>query len=123
MQKLYLLYFAESGRLIGMYSELRKVFGRKPDPLLAITHDVMGDQRVNWQNVEDSLGVPVEHYFRDDVPEPLRDFLRSQNAALPVIVGLDQQGKNQVVCTRDDIAACRGEADALAEKLRQRLAA
>ncbi|MDD5110889.1 MAG: hypothetical protein PHI63_06815 [Patescibacteria group bacterium] len=119
MRKLYLLYFAESGRMVGMYSGLRKVFGREPEPLLEITHDVMGDVRVSWQNAVDHLGVPVEHYFRDQIPEPLRDFLRAQGAILPVIVGLNEDGKNQVVCSRDDLFACGGKVEALEEKLKQ----
>lgn len=117
MHKFYFLYFAESGRLVGMYSELRKAFGRQPDPLFEITHDVMGDMRLSWQKIEDNLGVPVEHFFRDDVPETLRDFLHKKEIDLPAVVGLNAEGQNQVVFTTDDLAKFGGKAHVLGEKL------
>lgn len=120
--KLYSLYFAESGRLSGVYSELRKVFGREPEPLLEITHDVMGDPRVSWQAAAEQLGVPVEAYFRDQIPERLLDFVNVNHIKLPAVVGLNRTGENQLVCSREDIVACQGKPEMLAEKLRQQLA-
>src|SRR3989344_2726924 len=113
MRKFYLLYYAESGRMTGMYSELRKAFGRAPEPLLEVTHDVMGDMRLGWQNVSEQLPVPVEHYFRDQIPAPLEDFLRRSHAVLPAVVGLNDDGTNTLVCTREQIGACEGKPEAL----------
>lgn len=123
MRKFYLLYFAESGRLKGFYSELRKAFGRQPEPLLEITHDVLGEFRLSWLEVADQLGVPLEYYFRDEIPERLSDWLRTQRVELPAVVGLTESGANQVVCSREDLAACQGKVELLVEKLRQQLAA
>lgn len=118
MRKLYFLYHAESGRLAGMYSELRKAFGREPDPLLEITHEVLGDFKLNWLAAADTLGVPVEYYFRDEIPPALEDFLRQGKITLPAIVGLNAEGQNELACAREDLAACQGKPDVLAEKLK-----
>ncbi|TSC77340.1 MAG: hypothetical protein G01um101431_523 [Parcubacteria group bacterium Gr01-1014_31] len=122
MRKFYLLYYAESGRMTGMYSELRKAFGRAPEPLLQVTHDVMGDMRLSWQTVSEQLSVPVEHYFRDQIPAPLEDFLHRSHAVLPAVVGLREDGNNVLVCTREQIAACQGKPEALAELLKTAVA-
>jgi len=119
MRKFYLLYFAESGRLSGVYSGLRKAFGRAPEPLLEITHDVMGELRLSWQAAAEQLGVPLEPYFRDQIPGPLEDFLRVHRIRLPAVVALTDDAKNILVCSREDLAACAGKPEALAELLRQ----
>lgn len=123
MRKLYFLYHAEAGRLAGMYSELRKAFGREPDALLEITHDVLGDFKLSWQSLADELGVPVEYYFRDQIPEALEYFLRQAHVDLPAVVGLNGAGQNVLVVSAHDLAPCQGKPEALAEKLRQELAA
>ena len=117
MRKFYLLYFAESGRLKGFYSELRKAFGRTPEPLLEITHDVMGDFRLSWLEAVDKLGVPVEYYFRDEVPERLNDWLHTHHVALPAVVGLSAAGGNVLVASADDLKGIRGQVEMLVEKL------
>ncbi len=118
MRKLYFLYHAESGRLAGMYSELRKAFGREPDALLEITHDVLGDFKLRWQTLADELGIPVEYYFRDKIPEALEHFLRQAHLDLPAVVGLNDAGQNVVVVSAADLTPCQGKPEALAEKLR-----
>ena len=83
----------------------------------------MGELRLSWQEAVDRLAVPVEHFFRDQIPGPIDDFLRRNGYPLPAVVGLTQDGQNRLVCSREQIAACQGKPEVLAEHLQQAAAA
>lgn len=67
IDRLILVYGADSGRLNALVDSARKLLRVKGCSLCAITHGLAGE-RSEWRECRDALGVPVDTYHRDDMP-------------------------------------------------------
>lgn len=68
IDRLVLVYAADSGFASSVVDSARKLLKLKGCSLCAITHGLAGE-RSEWRECREEIGVPVEVYHRDDVPE------------------------------------------------------
>lgn len=66
VQKLILVFDADSGRLAALLESLRKVFGVGGCALCRITHGLAGERR-EWKRRRAELGLPVDYLHRDQL--------------------------------------------------------
>ncbi len=88
IERLILVYGADSGRLNALVDSARKLLRIKGCSLCAITHGLAGE-RSEWSECREAFGVPVETYHRDEMPD---DVAALVGAALPAVLAADGDG-------------------------------
>lgn len=68
IDRLILVYAADSGFASSVVDSAKKMLRLKGCSLCAITHGLAGE-RSEWRECREEIGVPVVIYHRDDVPE------------------------------------------------------
>ena len=106
IQRLILVYDADTGRLNALVDSARKVLRVGGCALCSITHGLAGETS-EWKSCRDELGVPVETRHRDEVFGPLKTMVEG---SLPCVVAETGEGP-RVLMTRDVLERCRGSVD------------
>lgn len=68
IDRLILVYAADSGFANAFIDSAKKLLTVKGCSLCAITHGLLGE-RSEWRECREELGVPIDVYHRDEVPE------------------------------------------------------
>jgi len=68
IDRLILVYAADSGLTNAVVDTAKKLLMVKGCSLCAITHGLAGE-RSEWRECREEIGVPVETYHQDDVPD------------------------------------------------------
>ena len=103
VQKLILVFNADSGTWNAVMDSARKAVGQSECPLCDITHGLMGEKR-EWRRLRRDLGVPIEYVHRDEISE---DLVPVVTGRLPAVVVATAQGL-QVLLPPEVLARCRG---------------
>lgn len=109
---LVLVYDATSGPWGLLVDTAMKVLRIRGCPLCTITHSVAGE-RSEWRTCRVELGVPLEHYHRDDQPEDVRSVCGDQ---LPCILAR-AGGQILILVDAEAIRRCSGSVADLRGKL------
>ena len=104
VDKLVLLYDANSGAWGAVVDSAKKMLMLKGCPLCSITHGIVGE-RADWKSCRDELGVPVDYLHRDE--------LTGETARLAMEVGLpcvlaESGGQLVPLLGPDVLERCRG---------------
>jgi len=102
IQRLYVVYNADSDWWSLLVDVARKLAGKDECPLCTLTHGATGERAV-WKSCKQALRVPVDAVHRDELSGELR-----QIAALPYVAAL-VDGKPRVLLDSTVIAALRPE--------------
>lgn len=68
---LVLVFAATSGALGALVDTAKKLLRIRGCALCTITHGALGE-KPEWKTCREALGVPVEYFHVDDLPQPLR---------------------------------------------------
>lgn len=109
---LVLVYDGDSGLRAMLLDAAKKAVGREECALCEITHSPLGKRRA-WAACEARLGVAVTNLHRDQLPEAWG----VASTQLPCILARVGDALPRVLLTRDEIAACRGNVEALERHL------
>ncbi len=115
VERLYVVYNADSDLWSLLVDVARKLAGRDECPLCTLTHGATGE-RTAWKACKQALRVPVDAVHRDE----LTDELRQLGAELP-FVAVRVGGRPELLLDRAAIAGLRTEE--LERALRERAAA
>ncbi|KAF2035471.1 hypothetical protein EK21DRAFT_106997 [Setomelanomma holmii] len=126
---LYILYNADAsimGKLKYGYRKIRK--SSEDNPACAacdITHDGLSLQESpNWVEAKKVLqtesGYKVVQQHRDEISDEIKDFLRAANVRYPTILADKEEGGFTEVMVSSELAACKGNAQHLLNKLRDK---
>lgn len=113
--RLLFIYNVASSLPAGALSVVRKQIGRPQCDLCSITYGIVR-KKAQWADAERRLPFPAAYYHKDDLPPPIRGFLRGQRLELPVVL-LDQDSSFSFVAEKTDIANCRGSVSCLEKKI------
>jgi hypothetical protein len=117
IRKIIFVYNADSGRLAAMLDSVKKAVGSaKACSLCTITHGLVS-KKVEWGDVENQLGFPVEYYHRDDMPPAIRRFIQKAELDLPVVLLKNSDGTFTVAVPPDALQSCTGDPTCLQGKL------
>jgi hypothetical protein len=116
--RLILVYDADSGLAALLLDVVKKAVGREDCALCEITYGPLG-KRGAWRACESRLGVAVDEMHRDQVPAEWG----LSRTDLPCVLGRVGTARPFIVAAREQIAACRGEVDALEARLVEALRA
>lgn len=114
MERLILVYAADSGMLSAIQDSAKKLFRLKACSLCSITHGLLGEKE-EWKDYTAEIGVPVDYYHRDEIPTEIRT---SAGDDLPVILA-QVNGKAVPLLSRQILEQCGGSVSALRRTLRQ----
>lgn len=115
---LILVYDGDSGLRAMVLDVLKKAAGREDCALCEITYVPTG-KRSAWKACEARLGVEVTELHRDCLPPEWK----LQHDELPCVLARVGGERPVVLLGRDEIAGCRGSAEALERRIREALAA
>lgn len=110
--RLCLVYNANSGRLGAWIDSARKIFMVKGCELCTITHGIAGE-RDEWRSCRAQIGVPIEYFHRDDVPEPVSKVA----GELPCIVAEVEDGTFELLVPAQSLNECGGRVSELKGRL------
>jgi hypothetical protein len=114
IERLYLVYNADSDWWSLLVDVVRKIAGRDECPLCTLTHGA-GGERASFRQFKQSLYGPVEAVHRDELtPE-----LRALQAELPFLA-VRTAGSLTVLLDKAGVAALGGNSDALERSVRER---
>ncbi len=104
IDRLVMLYDADSGAWGAVVDSARKMLMLKGCPLCSITHGVAGEKTA-WKSCRDEIGVPVDYLHRDE--------LRGEAARLDREVGLpcvlaESEGQLVPLLRPEVLDRCRG---------------
>ena len=88
IERLILVYGADSGRLNALVDSAKKLLRVKGCSLCAITHGLAGE-RSEWSECREAFGVPVETYHRDEMPD---DVAAAVGDELPAVLATTAGG-------------------------------
>ena len=109
MQKVIFIYNADAGRLAAMLDSVKKAAGSEQAcSLCSITHGLFAEKE-NWATIDRSLGIPTSYFHRDDMPEPVSNFVRDQGLRLPVVLLESREGDYSVAVKPNELKACKGD--------------
>lgn len=112
VERLILIFNAESGALAAIVDSTKKLFMLKGCTLCSITHGILGEKS-EWKSCKEEIGVPVDYLHRDEVPEPMR---RTVGQRLPCIVA--QVGREFILLlTPEILERCKGNVADLKGKI------
>lgn len=121
LQRVIFIYNADAGRLAAMLDSVKKAAGSEQAcSLCSITHGLFAEKE-NWATIDRSLGVSTEYFHRDDMPEPVRNFMNETGSGLPVVLLENNDGDFSVAVKPDELKACGGETDCLRQLLEKSL--
>ena len=103
IQRLILVYDADTGRLNALVDSARKVFRLNGCALCGITHGLAGEKS-EWKDCRDELGVPVDYRHRDELFGELKELVEGQ---LPCVVAETDDGP-RVLLTPQVLERCKG---------------
>jgi hypothetical protein len=112
------IYDADSGKMGAFLDSARKLLMVGGCALCTITYGILGE-KTEWKDCKEELGIPIDYYHRDDVPE----FLREQvTGHLPCI--LARVGTRYVMLLEPAVLKrCRGDVRDLKGRIQYYLAA
>lgn len=117
-ESLVFVYDGDSGLRAMVFDVLKKAAGREDCALCQITYSPTG-KRSMWKACEARLGVAVTELHRDRIPPEWK----VGRAELPCVLARVGAEHPVIFLRRDEIASCRGSADALERRIREVLAA
>ena len=82
IDRLVFVYAADSGLWSAVVDSAKKLFTVKGCSLCAITHGLAGE-RFEWRECKEELGVPIDVYHRDDMPQEIE---RATDGELPKVL-------------------------------------
>ena len=88
IERLILVYGADSGRLNALVDSAKKLLRVKGCSLCAITHGLAGE-RSEWSECREAFGVPVDTYHRDEMPD---DVAATVGGELPAVLASTEGG-------------------------------
>lgn len=112
IERLMFVFDANSGKLSAFVDSAKKVLMIKGCSLCAITHGLAGEKE-EWADCREEIGVPVDYFHRDDVPEPVA----KAAARLPAIVAQLEDGGYELVLDPEALDRCRGSVSDLKSRL------
>lgn len=103
IQLLVLIYNANSGKWSAVLDSAQKILKIEDCTLCAITHGVLGE-KTQWKECRAELGVHVQAYHKDAVPENLKPIVGDN---FPCI--LAQYGEETILLlTPEEMKECKG---------------
>lgn len=118
VERLILIYAADSGMLSAIQDSAKKLFRLKACPLCSITHGLLGEKD-EWKDYTAEIGVPVDSYHHDEIPDGVRDVAGGD---LPVILA-QVNGQAVPLMSRSALEECGGSVTCLRTALRLQAAA
>jgi len=104
VNRLLFIYDANSGKMGAFLDSARKVLMIGGCALCTITHGILGE-KAEWKECKEELGVPIDYYHRDDIPDALKEQVTGN---LPCIVA--QVGTRYVMLLSPAVLQrCRGD--------------
>ena len=114
IERLYVVYNADSDWWSLVVDVVRKLAGRDECPLCTLTHGATGE-RAGFRQCKESLGVPVDPVYRDTLmPE-----LRALDLELP-FVAVKAGSTFKILLDKPGVVSLRGDTAALERTLRER---
>lgn len=101
--RLVFVFDADSGFVGALVDSARKVLHLRGCPLCSLTHGVTGE-RAAWRSCKEEIGVPIDYYHRDDVPESMRPVV----GELPCVLAEVEGARHELLLPRSSLAECRG---------------
>lgn len=118
VERLILIYAASSGLLPAIHDSAKKLFHLKSCALCSITHGLISEKE-EWKDYTAEIGVPVDSYHSDEIPDGVRDVAGDD---LPVILA-QVDGQAVPLISRSALEDCGGSVVCLRTALRLQAAA
>lgn len=113
IERLIFVFDANSGKLGAWVDSAKKALMMKGCALCTITHGILGEKS-EWQDCKAQIGVPIDYFHRDDMPEPVRAVA---SKLLPCIVAVVEGGEHQLLVGPDVLERCKGSVADLKSRL------
>src|SRR5258708_5084486 len=103
IDRLILVFHAESGPLRAVMDSMQKLFLLRGCSLCEITHGLTGEKR-EWKSCKEDMGVPVDYLHLNEIPDELRAVVGKETPCVLARVGRDHIR----LLGPDQLARCRG---------------
>ena len=112
IDRLIFIFDANSGKWSAFLDSARKALQLEACSLCTITHGLAGEKS-EWKECKADLGVPIDYLHKDELSGDLKKLVGGK---LPCIVA-EAAGERVLLVPRDVLSECKGDVDALNERL------